>query len=189
MPDGRRAIVRPERIDCADSTAVGTAASIEPRSSGVGPALFHPVPPTSGGHPLVLGDPDARGGSICWDRPLCGDPKREQPSVLAVVTGDPGKPADPQEYLAKVNSGHRDGVVARDLQPAGDGSANRSSPRNLFEPAFNRLAGAVAAANRSANSAAIAFPAGQLFAREPRIVVAKTVRRPYLSSTALFSVG
>jgi CarD family transcriptional regulator len=64
-----------------------------------------------------------------------------------------------QEYLAKINTGHPDALaeVVRDLQLAGDGSGSRSSPRNLFELAFNRLAGEVAAVNRTTTSDAIEF--------------------------------
>ena len=47
--------------------------------------------------------------------------------------------------------------VVRDLQQAGDASGGRSGPRDLFELAFNRLAGEVTAVNRTAKSDAIEF--------------------------------
>jgi len=111
-----------------------------------------------------------------------------------------------REYLAKINPGHPEAraEAVLDLQLPGDSSASRSRPRDLFELAVNGRAGDVAMVSWTTKSDAIEFryrtltdagrivrasPTGQLFPCERRILVAKTVRRPYLSATALFSVG
>ena len=62
-----------------------------------------------------------------------------------------------QEYLAKINTGDPDALaeVVRDLQAAGDGSSSSFSQRNLFELAFERLAGEFAAINQIAKPEAI----------------------------------
>ena len=62
-----------------------------------------------------------------------------------------------QEYLAKINTGDPGALaeVVRDLQSAGDGSGSSFSRRNLFEVAFERLAGEFAAVRRIAKPDAI----------------------------------
>jgi CarD family transcriptional regulator len=64
-----------------------------------------------------------------------------------------------QEYLAKINTGHPVALaeVVRDLQSASDGSGSSFSQRNLFELALDRLAGEVAAVNRTTKSDAVDY--------------------------------
>ena len=85
-------------------------------------------------------------------------------SALAKLTGRPkasrmmwAKRA--QEFQAKINTGHPGALaeVMRDLQSADDGSGGSFSQRQLFELALDRLAGEVAAVNRTTKSDAIAF--------------------------------
>lgn len=89
-----------------------------------------------------------------------GLPKLASPQAVAgALTKFPGRPRTSrliwakraQGYLAKINTGNPDALapVVRDLQLAGDGSVSRFSQRNLFELAFDRLAGEVAAVNRT----------------------------------------
>jgi CarD family transcriptional regulator len=64
-----------------------------------------------------------------------------------------------QEYLTKINTSNPSALaeVVRDLRSAGDGSGSSFSQRNLFELAFDRLAGEFAAVNRIAKLDAIAL--------------------------------